>query len=123
AVVAQEAFGALGEGARMWLIGITAFGVGASAVAVLLASKKIVGIFSGLDSGKIGAAVVVYLLAIILLIDGAVGLFVAAVACCIGVLPPLLGVRRTHLMGLILLPSILYHAGLGNFVLSLIFGS
>jgi len=81
-----------------------------TAIAVILLlflSKRLVPLLQSADSMKLNALVLAYLLCLILLSEGANGLAVAAVASFIGVLPPILGVRRTHLMGFILLPSIL----------------
>ncbi len=50
---------------------------------------------------------IVFLVAIIILLSGLAGLMVASVATMIGLLPPLVGVRRVHLMGCLLLPLIL----------------
>ncbi|MFQ5837539.1 MAG: tripartite tricarboxylate transporter permease [Thermoplasmata archaeon] len=52
-------------------------------------------------------AVLLFLLAVIPLFSGLAGLMVAAVATLIGLLPPLLRVRRVHLMGSLILPLIL----------------
>lgn len=51
--------------------------------------------------------VLAFLVALVLLFSGLVGLAVAATATWIGLLPPLVGVRRVHLMGALLLPLIL----------------
>jgi TctA family transporter len=40
----------------------------------------------------------------IFLIEGTLGLLVAAMATSIGLIPPLAGVKRVHLMGCVLLP-------------------
>ncbi len=45
------------------------------------------------------------------IVTGVPGLLILAVGVCIGILPPLLGVRRTHLMGVLLLPILLYYIG------------
>ncbi len=49
-----------------------------------------------------------YLAASIIFVDGLLGLFVAVVASAIGTLPVLLGVRRTHLMGFLILPTMVF---------------
>jgi putative membrane protein len=37
-----------------------------------------------------------------------VGLFVASVAAMLGLIPPLAGISRVHLMGFLILPTMLY---------------
>jgi putative membrane protein len=51
--------------------------------------------------------VLAYLACAIAVISGAGGLLVFATATAVGILPPMLGIRRTHVMGLIIVPSIL----------------
>lgn len=55
--------------------------------------------------------VFVALVALILALEGTVGLAVAAAAILLGLVPPLAGVKRTHLMGAILLPVALRISG------------
>jgi len=57
--------------------------------------------------GRLVRGVVVFLLLMILMLTGLLGLFVAGVAAAIGILPPLVGARRVHLMGSLILPAIL----------------
>ncbi len=56
---------------------------------------------------KLVTTILLFLLALILLFSGLGGLLVAAIATLIGLLPPILGVRRVHLMGSLLVPLIL----------------
>jgi putative membrane protein len=58
------------------------------------------------------ATVTVLLVLLIFLFTGPLGLAVASVATAVGLLPPLLGVRRVHLMGALLLPVIVFLLGL-----------
>ncbi|MEE9601289.1 MAG: tripartite tricarboxylate transporter permease [Thermoplasmata archaeon] len=55
---------------------------------------------------KLVTAILIFLPTIILLLSGLTGLAVAAVATLIGLIPPLVGVRRVHLMGSLILPLI-----------------
>jgi TctA family transporter len=57
-------------------------------------------------------AALVGLTVVIFVLEGPLGLFVAALATCIGLVPPVAGVRRVHLMGCVLLPVSLRIAGL-----------
>jgi TctA family transporter len=74
----------------------------AKAIARLFARKC-----GKLRYGKLVRGVVVFLLLMILMLTGVLGLFVAGAATAIGVLPPIIGVRRVHLMGSLILPAIL----------------
>ncbi|MFQ5908033.1 MAG: tripartite tricarboxylate transporter permease [Thermoplasmata archaeon] len=56
---------------------------------------------------KIVVAVVVLLIGLILLFSGAMGLAIATVATLIGLFPPLVGLRRVHLMGSLIVPLVI----------------
>ncbi|MFH1285601.1 MAG: tripartite tricarboxylate transporter permease [Candidatus Micrarchaeota archaeon] len=108
------ALGALPEFQQnLWLyIGATAVGIALSAVLLLVFARVLVNLLKRVESEKINLLILAYLLAMVALTSGANGLLIAATAGAIGVLPPLLGVRRTHLMGAILLPSLLSRLGM-----------
>ncbi|VVB73739.1 Tripartite tricarboxylate transporter TctA family protein [uncultured archaeon] len=59
------------------------------------------------DLRKVNVLLFIYLLAAVLYTGGVAGILVAATATAMGTLPPLLGVRRTHLMGFLIVPTIL----------------
>jgi putative membrane protein len=50
----------------------------------------------------VGAAA--FVVSLVVALTGVRGLLLLATACCLGVLPPLIGVRRIHLMGCLLVP-------------------
>jgi len=56
----------------------------------------------------LNAALFLYLVVSVLFVDGIVGLLVSIVAAAIGMLPVLLGVRRTHLMGFLIVPTLAF---------------
>ncbi len=66
--------------------------------------------FSRIPYRRLVQAVMVFLLVMVVLLAGALGLVILATATAIGLLPPLLGVKRVHLMGCLLLPMILFLA-------------
>lgn len=66
---------------------------------------------------KIGVAVIIFLLIILFIFSGILGLAIAGIGVCIGLLPPLVGVRRVHLMGCLLLPIILVLLGYESIIL------
>ena len=55
--------------------------------------------------------IIVSLVVLVALFTGPVGLVVLAVGTCIGLLPPLVGVQRVHMMGCIVVPVVLYFLG------------
>lgn len=53
-------------------------------------------------------SVIAFLLVMIALFSGALGLAILAISTCVGMLPPLIGVKRVHLMGCLLVPVMLF---------------
>lgn len=52
--------------------------------------------------------VIIFLLIMIFLFSGVLGLAILAIATCVGMIPPLIGVKRVHLMGCLIVPVILF---------------
>ena len=63
------------------------------------------------DYRSISSYIMVFLLILCLIMAGPVGLYVSAVATMIGLIPPLIGINRVHLMGFLIMPTILYFMG------------
>jgi putative membrane protein len=57
----------------------------------------------------LSTVVIVFLIVLVGLFTGPFGLAVLAVATCIGLLAPVLGVSRVHLMGVLIVPVIMYY--------------
>lgn len=107
--------------------------VGATETIVLVGVALLAGGIAtvlGLKLGKLAAkhmgavpyralcAVVLVLIAVMTFFySGPVGLLILATATAIGILPAVVGVKRTHAMGVIMLPCILYFAGVKGGVL------
>jgi putative membrane protein len=60
----------------------------------------------------VARAVLATLAVLILVLAGAAGLMVAAIAAVLGLGPPLAGVKRVHLMGCLIVPVVLLYLGL-----------
>ncbi len=112
AVAVRDLVGGMGSEWIFYIIALAVVGIAAASVLTLILGRPILKLISGADVRKLNLILIFYLLALVFVIEGARGILVAAVATCIGVLPPLLGVRRTHLMGLILVPVIINTSGM-----------
>jgi putative membrane protein len=66
---------------------------------------------------KMVLSVIILLLAMIFFLSGPIGMAIAVVAICMGIIPPLLGLSRVHLMGVLMFPIILYFLGLDTVIL------
>ncbi len=82
-------------------------GIHSNTVASLLAAMPVqADALSRIDVRVLNLGVLAYLACAVFLVSGAGGLLILATATAVGLLPPLLGIRRTHVMGLIIVPSI-----------------
>ena len=66
---------------------------------------------------KMVSTVIIFLVIMIFFLSGPVGLAIAAIAICMGLIPPLLGLSRVHLMGVLMFPIILFFLGLDTVIL------
>lgn len=57
-----------------------------------------------LCSRRLSVGALVFICALVVALTGLRGVFLLATACTLGVMPPLIGVRRIHLMGCLLVP-------------------
>ncbi len=52
--------------------------------------------------------IILFILAMVFMFSGFIGLFVASIATSIGILAPIVGVRRIHAMGILVIPVVMY---------------
>ncbi len=98
-----------------WLMALLLYSVIlASAVAFILTlyfGKLLSGIHKKVEYATISKAIIIFLIIMIFIFSGPLGLFVGLIATCIGLIPPLYGIKRVHLMGCIIFPIILFLTG------------
>ncbi|MCX6767806.1 MAG: tripartite tricarboxylate transporter permease [Candidatus Micrarchaeota archaeon] len=85
----------------------------AALAVVLFASKKLSTTITALGN-RLNLVVLGLIVAGVFAYSGPAGLFTAAVASCIGLVPALVGTRRSHAMGALILPSMIYSLGLAG---------
>jgi putative membrane protein len=68
--------------------------------------------FCSLNFQALNAILLLYLIILVFVVSGPIGLLLLGTASALGAVPILLGVRRTHLMGLIMVPTMLLLSGL-----------
>lgn len=88
------------------LMGVLLLAMGVSAFLLMRLSRH-AGAIAKIDTKPLNLGVLAYLVCAVAVISGGAGLLLFASATAVGLLPPLLGVRRTHVMGLIIVPAIL----------------
>jgi len=118
AAVAVEQLMDVGFRELVFLVGVALFVGG---IAVILHMK--LGRFAARNIGRLPyratcIAVIAGIVGLTIYYSGLVGLLILTTATAIGILPAVVNVKRTHCMGVIMLPCILYFAGLKGGVLS-----
>jgi putative membrane protein len=73
----------------------------------LYIGRKFAFVFSKFPYRKIVTGIIIFIIIMVFAFTGILGLFILAVATCIGLLPPYFGVRRSHAMGVLLVPVII----------------
>lgn len=86
----------------------TAVGIAIGALALLVVARPFLNFVKNIGTKKLNVALLIYLLSIVFIVDGLNGIAVTTVATAIGLLAPLCGVRRTLLMGVLIIPAIIY---------------
>lgn len=90
-------------------------GIAAAAICVpitLFLGRKTLGILERIDYVRLSQALIVMLLVAISVTTGVLGLSIAAACCALGIFTNILGIKRGILMGVLILPTILFFMNL-----------
>ena len=90
---------------------ITAF---IAAIVTLKTGKFVIRKIEKINYQKISLFIIFLLVALVVVFSGLVGLLIMFVGTCIGLLTVSLKIKRSHMMGFFLLPTILYFSGLNT---------
>lgn len=74
--------------------------------------KRARGLFGKVNYRLVGVLTILFIVVLVYVFTGWVGLYITALATVVGLLPILAGVSRTHSMGVLIIPTILYFIGL-----------
>lgn len=118
AAVAVDEIIDVGSQEVLFLIGLSLFIGGIAAVLHLRIGKFAARHIQRLPYREMCFAVVLSVIGFSIYYAGMMGLLILGTATAVGLLPPALGVKRTHCMGCIILPCILYFAGLKGTLLA-----
>jgi TctA family transporter len=66
---------------------------------------------------KMVLSVIILLVVMIFFLSGPIGMAIAVIAICMGIIPPTLGLSRVHLMGVLMFPIILFFLGWDTIIL------
>jgi len=91
-----------------------------AAVITVWLGKRIPQQLQKINYTHISSAVILFLTAMVLALTSFIGILILFTAVSIGLLCNYLGVKRSHCMGVLLLPSILFFAGLNPFAIKIL---
>lgn len=88
------------------LLGASLVAAGIAGLFSVPLSRWYSSIFYCIEYRFVAAAVLLFLCVLSVALSGPLGLLILAVSACVGLLAPLLGVSRSHLMGCLLMPTL-----------------
>jgi len=129
-IISLYSFGKIRSGAAAAIYQATEFGINelifsaflmlmASSIAVLitwLIGKKLLFYLQNVNYKTLSKIVILLIISLVFVFTGITGIFILFISTCIGVLPVLLGIKRTSNMGFLMVPTLLYFAGLSGIV-------
>ncbi len=120
AAVAVDSILSVGLRELIFVVGIALFAGGIAALIHLEIGKIAARKIHSLPYEKMCLGVILSIIIFSFYYSGIIGILILGVATSIGLLPPLLQIKRTHCMGVLIVPVIIYFAGLENVVLGLL---
>ena len=110
AVIAQKVLD-IDYNTVLLLVGVMAFSAFFATIAQIEIGKRMSRLVSRIDYRKLCITSLVLILSLVYFFTGIFGLMLAILSTIIGLLPILSGTSRTHLMGVLLIPTILFFLG------------
>ena len=90
-------------------VSLIACGVGA--VATLLLTRKILSVLGRINYSQVSLAVIFMLIILVFVFTSYYGLLLAITCCALGIFANLVKIKRGNLMGVLILPTILFYLG------------
>lgn len=101
-------------------IGVILLTAGIASLISLYLGKKIPKYLEKIDYKKLSLAIIIFITCLIFALTGIYGLLIAFTSTSIGILCNHLGVRRSNCMGILLIPTIFFFAGLNPKILEIL---
>jgi len=95
------------------LISIALIAISVSSLLTLFIGRRFIHLITRIPYHKISVSIIVMLVLLVLLITGPFGLLVLFTATSLGLVAPLTGIKRSHLMSVLLVPLIIFYSGVG----------
>lgn len=116
AVVVEKILGTITFSNLLLFLAATVFATGLAAIITIKMTKAFSSFIRKFDYKKISLIIIVFLIVMVIVFNGLYGLLLLFTSTSIGMLPPLLGIKRTFGMGVLMLPIMLFYFGI-NFYL------
>lgn len=94
-------------------ISVIIFAAGIASILTLNISKRFLKILSKVNYSKLCFYVSIFIFGLIIFFSGIMGLLISFTGIAIGIIPNLIGVRRSYSMGCLIIPTILFFMGIG----------
>lgn len=120
AVVINKIISGMSFKTMLTFMGLCFFSAGIAGWLALFAGKKFIHLLEKINYKKIAYSVIAFVSAFTFYMTGFAGLFILTIATAFGVLTRLVGVRMGTLMGVLLIPTILFFAGVNSAVLKVL---
>lgn len=104
----------------IFLIGTIFFTAGIAAMLTLYLGRKIPKLLVKVNYRHLNFSVIIFIVALVFILTGPYGLLIAFTSASIGMLCVQLKIRRSHCMGVLLISTILFFAGLNPMVILLL---
>jgi len=88
------------------------FVAGLGVILTLKISKVFSKVVQKVDYKKLTLTIIMFLVILTIVLAGPVGLFLLGISTVVGLLAPLMNVKRTHSMGVLMLPIMLFYLGI-----------
>jgi putative membrane protein len=102
------------------MIGVICFASGIAVLITMFLGKRIPKFLAKLNYKYLSLSVIILMTIMVFLMTGVYGLLIVFTSTSIGLLCAHLGIKRSHCMGCLLIPSILFFSGLNGVVLSVL---
>jgi putative membrane protein len=102
----------VGLNETMIFIAVIIISAGIATIISLKITKIMLGFLRRIDYGKMCVSVLIFLLALTVIFSGVEGLGILIISTAVGLIPNYVNIRRTYGMGCLLLPTILFFAGI-----------
>ena len=112
AVAVQQVLTDFGINELLLLVAVALISAGISSFLLIKSVKKIISVLQETDYKRLTISIIIFLIFLTYLFTDPGGLLVLFVSTATGLLAPLLGVKRSNSMGVLMVPLILFYMGI-----------